>query len=201
MKNFVIGLALALTSFTASAIPFRGAYEVDVNSVDPGLVVTATPSSGLLSFDIADGGQTGWLPLFEIWTNETTVNSDDLAPIDASILFTFTEPVAFGGTSTGETQGVSKFFGLFQYGQLIWDNDGHNALSFPGGVLDVYLRDATFGTSLAGLSRASATVSAQFRFRSTGVIRVAEPATLTLLGAGLLLLAFARAKRRQPTQR
>jgi hypothetical protein len=219
-KHWIAALPFSLASTAALAIPttFEGTYEVAVNSDDPGLVVTATPSAGDLDFILDVGGATNWITLFHISTDEGTVNSDDRHPVDAAIDFEFTLPEVFGGTSAGQTFGVSKFWGLWQYGVITWQNDGHNALEFgQGGVLDVYLQDATFAHGLAGLSGYSAAVKGRFLYRSAsegntgggntgggntggGSVAVPEPTTLTLLGLGLLVLAFVRRPRTRRTR-
>jgi hypothetical protein len=200
MKRLIFALAALCPCLTAWAIPFQGTYTVDVNASDPGLVVHATPSSGTLDFDLDVGEQTSWITLFRIYTLEGTVNHDDETPIDASIAFDFVAPESFGGTSNGETYGVSKFWGLWQHGQLNWANGGLNTLYFGnGGILDLYLQDTQFGGSFGGLEDTSGTVKGRFAFRQ-GPITVTEPATLTLLGAGLLLVALIR-RRLHSTQR
>lgn len=199
MKKLIFALAALCPCLTAWAIPFQGSYTVEVNSTDPGLVVYATPSAGSLDFDIDVGEQTSWITLFRIYTLEGTVNADDEMPIGANIAFDFVAPESFSGSSSGETYGVSRFWGLWQYGQLTWANGGLNTLYFGnGGILDLYLQDTQFGGSFGGLDHDSGTVKGRFAFRQ-GPITVTEPATLTLLGVGLLLVALIR-RRRQSTQ-
>jgi hypothetical protein len=202
MKGLLLAAALFGVSLSAQAIPFAGTYSVNVNSSDPGLRVTATPTAGNLGFNLNVGESTPWTFLFSISTPESTVNGDDLIPVDASIDFSFSLPIVFGGTSSGETVGVSLYSGLLQAGVLKWDNGGLNTLHFGnGGALDVYLEDAVFGFGLFGLSDYAAAVNGKFKYVSaptTRALAVPEPAILTLLGAGLLVLAWLRRRQSAP---
>jgi hypothetical protein len=201
MKRVILAVSWLLTGGTAWATPFQGTYQVDVNTEDPGLVVNATPASGDLDFDIDENEQTDWIPLFRISTRETTVNSDDEHALQVSIDFDFVRPENFGGTASGHSQGVSLFWGLVQYGALTWANGGYNSLYFGDtGILDVLLQDVTFGGGFFGLNDHAATVNGRFFFRRApgpGPITVPEPAVLTLLGAGLLIVGFIWRRRRK----
>jgi hypothetical protein len=200
VKKLLVAIALLSVSLGASAIPFQSTYTVNLNTSGSGLQVVATPTSGDLAFDLAVGESTAWTWLFDIRTIERTVNTDDRIPIAASIDWDFMLPTTFGGTSNGDTEGVSLFWGLWQFGVLTWDNGGSSSLYFgDGGVLDVYLEDVIFGSGLGGLSRQSAAVHGKFTLREapapSGVsetpvpMSVSEPAALALIGVGLLLLA------------
>jgi hypothetical protein len=204
MKRVIFAVSMLLTSAATWATPFQGTYDVDVNTQDPGLVVEATPATGSLAFDLDVDEQTDWISLFRISTRETTVNADDQHALQVSIDFDFVEPESFGGTSYGRTEGVSLFWGLVQYGALTWANGGYNSLYFGDtGILDVFLQDVTFGGGFLGLNGSSATVKGKFFFRQAtggsgpGPITVPEPAALTLLGAGLLIVGFVWRRRRK----
>jgi len=190
-KVFATALCTAV-SFAASAIPFQGTYDVTVNTSTDGLQVAVTPENGSLAFDLAPGQQTSWISLFRISTPESTVNSDDTVPLAATIDFAFVLPTIFGGSADGTTQGASLFYGLWQQGELHWAYGGLSSLYFDGGILDVFLQDPTFGGGFLGLSDDANTVNAKFSYRAgaTQPVAVSEPATLALLGVGLLLVGL-----------
>jgi hypothetical protein len=197
IKKLLVGTALLMSAATAWAIPFTGTYDVSVNTSGSGLQVTANPDSGNLLFNL-DPGQSVWRFLFDISTDETTVNADDVVPVQASVDFNFVLPTTFGGTANGDTVGVSLWSGLLQYGVLSWENGGLNSLHFGnGGILDVYLEDATFAPGLGGLTGRSAAVDAKFTYRRAPVA-VPEPTTLALIGSGLLLVAWMTRRRWTP---
>jgi hypothetical protein len=195
MKKFLLAVPMLLVSVTTWAVPFQGTYDVNVNTSGSGLQVTATPDSGALLFDL-DVGQSVWAFLFSISTHESTVNADDRVPVSASIDFDFVSPTTFSGTANGDTEGVSIWSGFLQAGVLTWDNSGLSSLHFGnGGILDVYLEDATFGLGFGGLSNSSADVNGKFTYRRGTTLAVPEPAVLSLIGGGLLLVAFLRRRR------
>lgn len=195
MKRLLTALPLMCLSMSAWAVPFVGTYEVSVNTSGSGLLVQATPDSGNLLFDL-DVGQSVWEFLFTISTTENWVHDDDRVPVSASIEFSFTSPEVFDGTSYGDTEGISIWGGAIQAGVLTWDNGGKNTLYFGnGGILDVYLNDAVFGAGIFGLTKHSADVHGKFTYRRSP-LSVPEPALLTLLGGGLLLLAYVRRRSR-----
>jgi hypothetical protein len=191
MKRLLAVVPLMLASTAAWAVPFAGTYDVTVNTSGSGLLVEATPDAGDLLFDL-DVGESVWEFLFTISTNEDWVNDDDRHPVSASIDFEFTSPTTFGGTSYGDTEGISIWGGAIQAGVLTWDNGGQNSLYFGnGGILDIYLNDAVFGAGLVGLTGHTADVRGKFTYRRSP-LAVPEPAVLTLIGGGLLLLAYIR---------
>ncbi len=200
MKRLLAIVPLMLTSMAAWAVPFQGTYDVTVNTSGSGLLIEATPDSGNLLFDL-DVGESVWEFLFTISTNEGWVNDDDRHPVSASIEFQFTRPETFGGTSYGDTEGVSVWGGAIQAGVLTWDNGGKNSLYFGnGGILDIYLNDAVFGLGLLGLTDHSADVAGKFTYRRSP-LAVPEPAILTLVGGGLLLVAFIRRRSKTAARR
>jgi len=67
-------------------------YDITANNSDPGLVVQTravqlTPTSWNLNI-----GESVTFDLFKIWTDETTVNPDDLLAKPISVAFTWTDP-------------------------------------------------------------------------------------------------------------
>lgn len=182
MKRFLAAAALAVAFISpASAATFNGSWGLSGPAFsDPGLVVSAAPMGGSGALDL-EVGQSTTFALFDIWTDETSVNGDDKTPTDILASFTLTSPVGFG-EQAGTVQGVS-FFGLKQWGKLIWGNAAQ--ISFGnGGLLSVDLSDATFNWGLFGLKEGKkygATVYATVTYESA-------PAPVPLPAAGVLLL-------------
>jgi hypothetical protein len=204
MKRMVAGLlVVASCAFAApaSAITFTGGFTVSTATQDPGLVVNTAPvGSGAINFELNEVGQsTGLVDLFSIWTNETTVNADDLAPESVSVEFNFSEPApAFSGSVDGSSAGHSAIFGLVQWGSVSWSNA--LMLSFGNGgtgKLLVYLSDEIFNLGLFGLSAGAkngATVQANFVLAAAPV---PIPPAIALFAGGIGALCLWARKRRR----
>lgn len=145
----VTALLLSLGAASA-ATTFTGSYAVTANGTDPGLVIEVGSASGGGSFDL-DLGQSISLNLFDLWTEEETVNGDDSIARAISVAFALTAPAAGSATANGETVGVSQAWGIYQFGQVTWD--GPITLAFGNtGALTIELSDATFQPGYFGLA-------------------------------------------------
>lgn len=189
-------VALALAT-PAAATQFVGSDSVTTNTSDPGLVVYANPINSNLNFSL-NVGQSTTIKLFNLYTNETAVNPDDLSAKPINVAFNFTLPTNFGGSVNGETAGTTSLFGIFQDGVLTWDHGGNLAMNFGnGGELDVHVNGGEFNKGLFGLDegpRDGLTVSGTFKYVASAV---PEPMSWALMLTGFFGLgAMLRANRR-----
>jgi hypothetical protein len=208
-------LSWALTETSLGAIQFRlESQSISVNSGPDGLAIETESVLAPTEFTL-NVGQSFTLPVFEIWTDETTVNADDLVSSPISVAFSFSEPEpAFGAGDPhgGLTQGVIGRLLVFlpvHYGSVSWGSP--TTIPFgpnQDGELQVQLSNETFNSGLFGLKDGSgfgATVDATFtlvKAASTGSSgtgppgHTPEPAAL-VVWAGLGLCAMAVAARRR----
>jgi hypothetical protein len=132
-------------------------------------------------------------PFFDIWTSESTVNSDDKAPqqIQATLDFALPDREAvFGGVTFG---GTIRWLLILdkQFAKVEWD--GPVILSVPGDrEFSVELSDEIFNFGLFGLGSEAATVEATVKqLESAAISRVSESSnSLLLLGGALLGLGI-----------
>lgn len=134
---------LAFAASQAHAITFAGDYDVTYQSADPGLVVAIDPITPLangLNFDLDFAGDWTLVPLFKLYTDETSVSADDTVAKPFAVDFSFTAPsgTAPGGVS-GETDGFAAFFGAVQWGQLTFYDNQQTFAFGNGGLLQVTL--------------------------------------------------------------
>lgn len=193
-----VAAAFAFAPTVSSALSFNANYEITSQSADPGLVVHTHKLSDPLNFNLNVGESTGWIPLFDIWTDETAVNSDDRANSPIDVEFTFNSPSFIDGVD-GVTSGRGF---VFPHGSLTWDdpvdfNFGPDSLA----ILRVRLSDVTFNKGFFGLNpgeKHGATVKAKFKLLvepSSSVVPV--PAALPLLASAMLGLGVLSLRRRR----
>ena len=195
LKHLIAAAALALAvPGAASAVTFTGSFVVSGSALsDPGLVVSTSPGSGPLAFDLDLGGSTTF-KLFDIWTDEGSISSDDRVPQSLEVAFNLSSPLA-----SGSIFGSSVAEGLIrQQGAVTWN--GPAQLGFgDGGILSVALSDATFNKGLFALNRGEgkgADIYATFTYAAEPAqvqtpAPVPLPAGLGLIVAGLGALGFA----------
>jgi hypothetical protein len=165
-------------------------YTITANDTDPGLVVeTQQILTTPYSFTLDEGEMTGYINLFDIWTDETTVNNgEDTVAKPISVAFDFTAPPPpFGGDATGSTNGVrSGIFGFVQNGEVTWNNPLILNYGEGGsGKLKIELTNTIFNKGVFGLNEGEqygGTVQVKFTNHTSPV-----PEPLTLLGSGIAL--------------
>jgi hypothetical protein len=188
----VVALAVGGVS-AAEAVPFTlNSYTVNINTSNPGLVlwesdIFAEPST----FQLSAPGDSFTTSLFRLGTNEPAVNPDDFRPRDVSVGFSFTSPLpGFNGNAAGLTGAAWLGQG---FGYVLWDNPLQLAFG-TSGLLSIFLSNAAFGVP------GYADITATFQLtRADAIAPVPEPATVTLLGSGVLFVIVggrARARRR-----
>lgn len=215
--------ALVLSAGAASATEFMGHWSLAVgNNSDPGhLAIQTVANNPSQAFDLnlGSGNNPGSFDLFKIYTNEGSIEPDDLNGTTLTLTFTFDQPddnngpVTVGGTSSG----YSVFFGLFQGGVLTWQNSGEAQLQWGNnlpnlvepGNMTLSVNGGTFNNGLFGTDRDcirrvchpqndALQVSAQFDWDNDPVVNTAapEPATWALMLGGLGLAGAALRRRR-----
>ncbi|MFZ5720896.1 MAG: PEPxxWA-CTERM sorting domain-containing protein [Pseudomonadota bacterium] len=120
------GLAFAATQ--ANATVFAGDWTLTIgDNSDPGhLKIYTDTDDGVFNKDLAVTNP-DYVDLFQIWTDESAINPDDLNGTELTLTFNFTAPdgnngpIVFNGESSGYSYG---FKGFFQGGQLVWENGG-----------------------------------------------------------------------------
>ena len=219
-KKFAIAAAaLALTvgaATAAGATTFTGSYSATYNTSDsqglPVSISDATPGFGPnFSFNLNNVGQSASINLFDVFTNQNDLDSNDGTPKAFSVTFNFTAPSAVSGSVTGSTEGetvpvtfLGWYVGNSEEGSLTWNNGGDTTLNFGSfGNLLVHLNDVTFNEGWPSYRDPSlgddpGLVKASFTLQSPTAAAVPEPMTwaLMLMGFGGLGAAL-RANRRQ----
>ena len=200
----VLGMTMLLVPGHAQAVIIVGTYSVDANNVDPGLVIqTHDLAPSPFTWDLS-AGETISFDLLDIWTNEKQVNWDDEVAHPVTVSFAFTAPPPpFGGAVEGETEGASMLYGILQWGSVTWNGPLNLNFGVNGdGALSISLSNEWFNFGFFGLTEGEgygATVVADVTLISEpDTYVVPQPATLSLMGMGLLGLGLLAAWQRRP---
>ena len=199
----LLSLLLLASSGTATPMHYEiGSASVIANTTEPGLVIDTMvkPTVPGTSFTINDGSSFTF-SLFDIWTDEPTINADDKVASAISATLNFINPFT-GATVNGITVGGSWMKGLSQWGRLTWN--GPVTVTIPGDrSFQISLSDATFNYGFGGLNEGmvcGATVDAtitQLTSSSNLVPSVPDGGnTAVFLGAGLVGLRLVARNRR-----
>ena len=202
MRKFVAlvlfsALTLVLPSAASATTITLVNYNVTANT-DPGLVVNvgANVQAPNTLLNLTVGVPSAPINLFTIGTAEGAMNADDLNPDTITANFFFdANPPAFGGSDSGNVAANGFLIPILNIpvcspnpfactGSLVWGPAVQFAFGI-GGLLQVDLSDVTF--PLDGRSdRGNSMVTGTFTLISDQAAPVPEPASMILLGTGLL---------------
>jgi hypothetical protein len=153
---------VAILTFTLAGVASAGSsrtYDVsDTDSdvygdafSDPGLVIKTAFVAGLDNeiFDL-ENGESHTFDFFKIWTDEGSINTDDLDDQDVTAVLGFDLPPGTQVHVEGSSTGLVAFYGLFQGGGVSWD--GPVTVTTSDRVFTVELSDEEFNWGLFGLN-------------------------------------------------
>jgi opacity protein-like surface antigen len=140
MLSLAATAAAALMASAASATTYIATYNVDAYGGSNGLdIETSYDASNPFTKVLNGNGATTTFDLFDIWTDEGSLDSSDLLHKDITVNFHFTAPGNQSGSVTGDTYGLN---GHINEGVVTWD--GPLNLNFGGTLLKITLSDETF---------------------------------------------------------
>jgi hypothetical protein len=199
MLKRIVTLGLFVTAWCVGSSPARASFQtytlsnvaITRHTTGNGLLIqTALNQSLPYTFGL-DDGQSHTFSLFDIWTNEGSLEPDDLAAKPFGVALTFAAPPPGGATPTigGQTVGVSVLFGFIQVGQLTWNSTNPSVVTVGDYSYSVALTPGptvSFNGGLFGLIRGrnhGATVYATVT-QLDSPVAAPEPATLASLAIG-----------------
>ena len=186
----VAGVALAGTAGVASAVPFTiTGGSATPTGISAGSTVDVHVSDTLAhSFDLEVGETTDRFDFIDV-----SVTGLGLATGHIDAEMGFSEPTE--ATAEGVLAGFSVILGWASGGVLTVLHDPGPIAFGDGGLFDVdffgFSDSCEYCTTLSGTVQATVSL-----LRAPGSVSVPEPATLSLLGAGLLAIGLSRRRRR-----
>jgi hypothetical protein len=195
--------ALFFMAVGANATVIQANYTVHTNQ-GTGLQVNSSDiAANPFQFDL-NAGEHKTFKLFDIYTNEGSVNRDDQQPQPISVDFSFLQPASGIATVNGETVGQTVFWGLFQNGHVSWDDPAQFSFGPNNdGLLQIALADADFNKGIGGLwpgncfgAAIDATISLLSDATPADVPEPNASALFALALMGMGLVAYRRRKAR-----
>ena len=143
MLSIAATAAAALMATAASATTYVGTYNVSAYGGSNGLdIETSYDANNPFTVSLNGNGATTSFDLFDIWTNESSLDSSDLQHKDITVNFHFTAPGNQSGSVTGDTYGLNG-----QINQCVVTWHGPQVLNFGATSLQITLSNETFNAN------------------------------------------------------